>query len=337
LIVRSPRFVGMSVQAGGVPPVDAGPDDGGLTDAGALAALRSGDPGQIRRVVEAWTPAMLRLARVHTRSETLAEDVVQDSWITVLTKLETFEGRSALKTWVLGIVVNRARRAGVRERRVLPFSAAGFADRADLNAPAVDPARFGPDGGWVSPPLDWEDWPEERLAASELRDVIEAALTTLPMRQRAVVTVRDILGLSADDVEALYGLSAANQRVLLHRARAKLRAAVERYAAGEPVEGAITPEKFHGRAARPPKPGAAIACRQLVELVDDYRDNSLQEELRAKILEHLPGCDHCNGYVDQVRRVLDVTSGLSMNADDAVVMRLLAAVRGTHDPSTTAA
>jgi RNA polymerase sigma-70 factor (ECF subfamily) len=320
------------VQAERVPPAEAS-----LDDATALAALRSGDAEQIRRVVTAWTPSMLRVARVHTRSDALAEDVVQDSWITVLTSLDKFEGRSALRTWVLGIVVNRARRAGVRERRVLPFSATGMADRADLRAAAVDGARFGPDGAWVSPPVHWEEWPEERLAATELRDVIEAALTTLPMRQRAVVTVRDILGLSAEDVEALYGLSAANQRVLLHRARAKLRTVVERYAAGEPVEGAITPLGIRGRAARPPRGDSAIACKQLVELVDDYLDGSLRDELRSKVVEHLPSCEHCDGYVDQVRRVLDVTSGLSGDAGDDVLMRLLDAVRGTRPSSITAA
>jgi RNA polymerase sigma factor (sigma-70 family) len=230
---------------------------------------------------------------------------------------------------VYGIVVNKARRAGVRERRLLPFSAAGLAERADLRAPAVEPERFGADGGWVSPPVHWEGFPEEQLAAAELRMVVEAALTTLPIRQRAVVTARDVLGLSAMDVAVLYRLSEGNQRVLLHRARAKLRGVVERYAAGEPVEGSITAPRPRGRAVAVPAGDGALACRQLVELVDDYLDASLDPGLRVRVEEHLSGCDHCRGYVEQVRRVLDVTALLDMPEPGAAPFtRLLDALRG---------
>jgi len=154
---------------------------------------------------------------------------VQDTWLTVLDKLDGFEGRSTLKTWVCGILVNKARRHGVREARTLPFSS----DRG----PAVDRARFcsrrsdGTTGTWSDPPVRWDHLPEHRLARKELRRVIDAAVAALPTRQREVITARDVVGMDAAEVALVLGLSNGNQRVLLHRARSKVRAALERYAA----------------------------------------------------------------------------------------------------------
>lgn len=328
------------------------------------AGVRDRDRAVVDRLVTELTPAMLRLARAHTGSQAGAEDVVQDAWITVLTGIERFEGRSALRTWVLGIVVHKARRAAAYDRRLVPLSAAWRDDRRERRAPAVDPDRFAAAGGtqrpgtWVDPPRRWDLLPESQLAATELRRVFEAALSELPVRQRAVLTARDVLGLSAEDVAGLYGLSEGNQRVLLHRGRSRVRAAVEQYVAGSPEEAAVpTPPDLPalsrrtmpprtsavpapGSAGQPtgglrpagaraprPGPGQAVVCQQLVELVDDYLDGALDPDLRRRVEEHLAGCDGCSGYVAQVARLLDLTGTLVAPAPPALVARLTAALR----------
>lgn len=203
---------------------ETGPVEAALDDASAIAALQRRDEAGVAQLVTAWTPSMLRLARAHTSCDASAEDAVQDAWVTVLSQIERFESRSALRTWVLGIVINTARRAGGRERRTIPFSATSRAERDDERAPAVDPARFHARAGhWASPPLRWDLLPEEQLTAGELRGVIDTALAALPGRQRAVMIARDVLGLSGEEVGELYELSDGNQRVLLHRARSKVR------------------------------------------------------------------------------------------------------------------
>jgi RNA polymerase sigma-70 factor (ECF subfamily) len=161
---------------------------------------------------------------LYVSSRAVAEEVVADTWLAVLTGLERFEGRSSLKTWLFRILANRAKTRGQREARVLPFSS--FAADGDEGDTAVDVDRFARDGHWVAPP---RGVPEERLLAGETRSVVEQAIAALPENQRAVITLRDVEGLSAEEACNVLGLSETNQRVLLHRARAKVRAALERY------------------------------------------------------------------------------------------------------------
>ena len=192
-----------------------------------LERLKAGDEALFRDVVRDLTPMLIRLARGYTQTDAAAQDAVQDTWLVVVDKLDSFEGRSSLKSWVCGILVHKARRSGVRDSRSLPFSSAWADDRA----PAVDPSRFqerGADAGaWVSPPVRWDELPEERLAAKELRGVIDDAIAALPVRQRQVIIARDIVGLDATEAAEALGVTSGNQRVLLHRARSKVRAALE--------------------------------------------------------------------------------------------------------------
>lgn len=162
--------------------------------------------------------AMLRLASTFVSSRAVAEEVVQDTWLGVVRGIDRFEGRSSLRTWLLAILVNRARTAGTREARSVAVGDAG---------PTVDRARFDASGGWSSPPEHWVEDAEQRLGAAELATHIHAALEQMPARQRAVVTLRDVDGLESDEVCKLLSLSPGNQRVLLHRGRSQLRQALE--------------------------------------------------------------------------------------------------------------
>ena len=213
-----------------------------LGEAALLRALRDGDERAFEALVDAYTPSMLRLARSYVPSQALAEEVVQEGWLGVLRGLDRFEGRASLKTWIFRIVANTAMARGVRERRSVPFSA--LAPDGDVHAPSVDPDRFFPSdrsrhpGHWSLGPTPWQ-LPEEGLLAGETRDVIRRAIDDLPASQRAVVTLRDIEGWPPEEVCEALELTDANQRVLLHRGRTKVRGALERYfAAVEPV----TPE-----------------------------------------------------------------------------------------------
>jgi len=159
----------------------------------------------------------------------VAEEVAQETWLAVLNGIDRFEGRSTLKTWLFRILTNRAKTRGERESRSVPFSSIG-----DPDEPAVDPDSFRPDGdqypgGWKEFPTPWEGDPEERLLAGEARALILDAIEQLPANQRAVITLRDIEGFDADDVCNVLELSDTNQRVLLHRARSKVRRALEQY------------------------------------------------------------------------------------------------------------
>lgn len=209
-----------------------GAGSGRSAETAVLERLRAGDEAVFRSLVIDLTPMLTRLARAYTPTDAAAQDAVQDTWLVVVDKLDSFQGRSTLTTWVCGILVHTARRGGVRESRSVPFSSAWADDRA----PAVDPDRFHRGGAaagtWCTPPVPWDEIPEDRLAAKELRAVIDAAIAALPVRQRRVITVRDVLGMDAAEAAAILGVSRGNQRVLLHRARSTVRAALEQYAAG---------------------------------------------------------------------------------------------------------
>jgi RNA polymerase sigma-70 factor, ECF subfamily len=200
------------------------------TDAELVAALRAGDEETFRALVRDWHPALVRVARIFVPTQAIAEDVVQDTWIRVLGALDRFEGRSSLKTWVFRILVNTAKTRAQREGRVLPFSS--LADPALVPEAAVDADRFlSPDdplhpGAWAAPP---RQLPEERLLAAETRERIGAAIDALPPNQRAVISLRDVEGWTSDEVRNALDISEVNQRVLLHRARARVRAALEEY------------------------------------------------------------------------------------------------------------
>jgi len=203
-------------------------------DARLVAALQAGDEDAYRRIVSDWHPMMVRVAQIFVPSRAVAEEVVQETWLRVLGALDRFEGRSSLKTWVFRILVNTAKTRAQRDGRVVPFSALN--DPGRIPEAAVDADRFlGPDderypGHWSSPP---QHLPEERLLAAETREQIAAAIDALPAAQRAVISLRDIAGWSAEEVRNALDLSDVNQRVLLHRARAKVRSALEDYLAPE--------------------------------------------------------------------------------------------------------
>ncbi len=200
------------------------------TEAELVAALRAGDEDVFREVVRDWHPSLLRVARIFTPSQATAEEVVQETWLRVLGALDRFEGRASLKTWVFRILANTAKTRAQRDGRVLPFSS--LRDPGRVPEPAVDADRFfSPDdarhpGGWSLPPAPL---PEEELLAAETRGQIATAIEALPPSQRAVIFLRDVEGWTSEEVRNALDLSEVNQRVLLHRARAKVRAALEDY------------------------------------------------------------------------------------------------------------
>jgi RNA polymerase sigma-70 factor (ECF subfamily) len=193
-------------------------DDVTYTDANLVALLRAGDEEAISRLVEQWSPIMFRLARSFVASPQSAEDVVQEAWLGMLSGLARFEGRSSLRTWTFTIVVNRARTRGAREARTLP--------RSPLEDAAEEPTRT-----WFSL-AQRDNTPESTVLSREILLQVDRAISVLPPRQRQVVTMREISGMSAEEVCAALGISAANQRVLLHRARAALRTALTGYYRG---------------------------------------------------------------------------------------------------------
>jgi RNA polymerase sigma-70 factor (ECF subfamily) len=204
-----------------------------------VARLRRGDEAAFVQLVQGLYGPMLRLAMVHVGNRAVAEEVVQDAWVGVLRQLDRFEGRSSLRTWVLRIVGNRAKTRAVRERRSLPFSALEGPGEA---GPSVDPDRFLPPGEqwaghWASPPRSWREVPEDRLLSGETRAEVERAVELLPPAQRAVIVLRDVEGMTAAETCELLGLTEGNQRVLLHRARSRVRRALERYLDGTQVAG----------------------------------------------------------------------------------------------------
>jgi len=201
-----------------------------------VAALRRGDEQAFMTLVEQHTPSLLRLAKLYVANQALAEDVVQETWLGVLRGLDRFAGRSTLKTWIFRILVNTAKTRAQRESRTIPFSALAPLDD-DAGEPAIEPERFLPPDDphwpkhWAAPPASWESLPEERLLTHETRERIQQAIEALPPTQREVITLRDVEGWSSEEVCNLLSISESNQRVLLHRARARVRRALEAYLA----------------------------------------------------------------------------------------------------------
>jgi RNA polymerase sigma-70 factor (ECF subfamily) len=190
-------------------------------------AIKRGDERAFADLVDRYHASMLRLARVFVPTKAVAEDVVQETWLAVIQGIDRFEGRSSLKTWLFRILTNRAKTRGEREGRAVPFSSA-WRDELESDEPSVDPRRFR-DGAWTSLPASVPAAPDEAALGRELGKVVERAVNKLPPTQREVITLRDVEGLSADEVCSLLEVSEGNQRVLLHRARSKVRADVERY------------------------------------------------------------------------------------------------------------
>ncbi len=209
----------------------AGEPAAGLDDAEMVRRVRAGDRTAFAGLVRRHGGALLRFARVFVRDEAVAEEVVQDTWMAVLEGLDEFEGRASFKTWLYRILANRARTRAVREGRSVPFSAL---ERPEDGESAVDPERFDGAGMWREPPVAWTDETPERLAlAAESRAVMEAAVAALPPVQRAVLVLRDEDGLETEEICNLLGLTVTNQRVLLHRARTRVRQALEEHARGQ--------------------------------------------------------------------------------------------------------
>ena len=204
-------------------------------DLALVERLRAGDETAFMELLDQLQPAMLRVARMYVSTTAVAEEVVQDAWLGVLRGLHSFEGRSSLRTWIFRILTNIAKTRGQREGRSLPFaSLAGD----DLDGPAVDPGRFdSPEGSsrgrWSTLPDDWTGIPEERLLGHETLDVIGRVIASLPPMQAEVIRLRDALGWTSEEVRNALDLTETNQRVLLHRARAKVRSALERYLSSE--------------------------------------------------------------------------------------------------------
>ena len=205
------------------------------SEAELLEALRAGDEDAFAELVREYHPSLVRVARIYVPTQAAAEEVAAETWLAVLNGLDRFEGRSSLRTWIFRILTNIAKTRAVRDGRTLPFSA--LQDPARVPEAAVDADRFlDPEhprwpGHWAARP---EPWPEDALIASETRDVIAEAIEALPASQRTVITLRDVQGWSSDEVRNALDLSETNQRVLLHRARSKVRAALESYLGGKP-------------------------------------------------------------------------------------------------------
>lgn len=223
-----------------VPAPRVGHDEDWAGDEELVARLRAGDEKTFAAVVDDWSPMMIRVARTFVSTDASAQEIVQEAWLAIVRGLDRFEGRSSLRTWAFRILTNLGKTRGVRESRSVPWSSLPSGSGA-----TVDQTRFrGPDDEWpghwtpVGKPRAWEPSPEDATLAGEIRREVAAALNGLPERQRTVVSLRDVHGLSADEVCDALGLSDANQRVLLHRGRARLREALEDYYRGrEPVTG----------------------------------------------------------------------------------------------------
>ena len=199
-----------------------------------IEALRYGDEAAFASLLDQYHASLVRLAQIYVSSQAVAEEVAQETWLGVLQGLDRFEGRSSLKTWIFHILTNRAKTRGQREARSVPFS--DLIDAAlELDEPSVDPSRFRPPddpdwpGHWAANPQSWDQVPEQQFLSQETKERILTAIAILPPNQREVITLRDIEGWNSAEVCTVLGLSEANQRVLLHRARSKVRRTLELY------------------------------------------------------------------------------------------------------------
>ncbi len=200
-----------------------------------LDAICQGNDAAFNALVERYHAAMIRVARAYVSSSALAEEAAQEAWIAILKGCRRFAGRSSLRTWMFRILINRAVTHAEHERRGDRFLASACVS-AELREPSAETPCFHPAdhplaGSWIVPPRNWT--PEEQLLASEVRQEIEEAIAALPFLQRQVITLRDVYGWSAREVCDLFGFSESNQRVLLHRGRAKVRRSLEEFLFGE--------------------------------------------------------------------------------------------------------
>ncbi len=229
-------------QPGGLTNMFAASEVGNIADLASMVVaddlhiierLRIGDEVVFALLLDQYSPLMIRLAMIYVMNRAIAEEVVQDTWVGVLRGLNRFEGRSSLKTWIFHILINIAKTCCQREGRSIPFSSLSNTEM-ESGEPTVAPDRFRPagapyEGHWVSFPSDWGENPEDRLLSQETQACIHKAIEELLPRQKVVITLRDIEGWTAQEVCGLLGITEANQRVLLHRARAYVRRALEHY------------------------------------------------------------------------------------------------------------
>ncbi len=255
------------------------------TDTALLQRLRAGDEQAYLELVDRHQAAMLRLARTFVASNAVAEEVVQDTWLGVLRGIDGFAGRSTLRTWLLSILVNRARSTGAREARSV---AVGDPE------PAVDPARFDSAGAWSAPPRHWVEEIDDRVSAASARDALRDAVESLP---RAPAP----------------GGAAARRRGPQRRRGG----GGARYQRGQPACAAASRPQPAARVARIGAGGGMrlrrqreLACRQVVELVSDYLEEALSRRERSRLQAHLAGCEHCSEYVAQMRATIALTGTL---------------------------
>jgi RNA polymerase sigma-70 factor (ECF subfamily) len=202
------------------------PPRASAADLALVERLRARDEVAFMELVDRLTPSMRRVARMFVSSDAVADECVQEAWLGVLQGINGYEGRASLRTWIFRILVNVAKTRGQRESRSVPFATlAGD----DLDDPAWDPSAFDATGHWSSLPFDWRGVPDERVTGRETLAVVGRAIDGLPPMQAEVIRLRDVLGWSSDEVRNALDLTDTNQRVLLHRARAKVRAAVEEH------------------------------------------------------------------------------------------------------------
>jgi RNA polymerase sigma-70 factor, ECF subfamily len=206
--------------------------DAPVEDVRLVAALRRGDEQAFALLIDRYHRSLVQLAVFYVRDRAVAEEVVQEVWLAVFAGIDRFERRSSLKTWIFRILTYKARTRGEREGRTVPFSALAAGDDAEA---AVEPDRFFEDshprwpGHWSAPPTSWDNLPERRLEAKEKLERVRTAINQLPPLQAQVIALRDVEGWSSEEVCETLGLSEGNQRVLLHRARSKVRRALEEY------------------------------------------------------------------------------------------------------------
>lgn len=196
-------------------------------DAAVIAALRAGDEAAFTMLVERYHASMVRLATAYVPSHAVAEEVAQEAWLGVLNGLGRFEGRSSLKTWIFRILTNIAKTRGAREQRSQAFSS--VFDDAGEDDGGVDVDRFAREGHWLLAPTGWGDSPEEKLEGAECQALIHETIEILAPQQREVIRLRDVLGWTSEEVCNALEISETNQRVLLHRARSRVRRALEEY------------------------------------------------------------------------------------------------------------